>query len=95
MNLKLDKYNLTKPTLSIRNMTSRWGSCIPTQNKITLNKNLIYAPWQCLEYVTLHEVSHLIEANHSKKFYDLVKKYIPNYKEIDYWLKRNGNILNM
>ena len=59
---------------------SRWGSCIPTQNKITLNKNLIYAPWECLEYVTLHEISHLIEANHSKNFYNIIESVRPDWK---------------
>ena len=78
---KLNKYNLTKPELSIRTMTSRWGSCIPSKNKITINKNLIYPPEECLEYVILHELSHLIEANHSKSFYNIISNIMPNWKE--------------
>lgn len=78
---KLNKYNLTKPELSIRTMTSRWGSCIPSKNKITINKNLIYPPEECLEYVILHELSHLIEANHSKSFYNIISNIMPDWKE--------------
>lgn len=79
--IKLEKYNLTKPELTIRTMNSRWGSCIPTKNKITLNKNLIYPPIECLEYVVLHELSHLIEANHSKNFYKIIENIMPDWKE--------------
>ena len=79
--IRLEKYNLTKPELTIRTMTSRWGSCIPTKNKITLNKNLIYPPQECLEYVVLHELSHLVEANHSKNFYKIIENVMPDWKE--------------
>ena len=61
-------------------MTSRWGSCIPSRCKITINKNLIYSPFECLEYVVLHEVAHLIEANHSKNFYAIIEKVMPDWK---------------
>lgn len=74
-------YNLKKPELAIREMSSRWGSCIPAKNKITINQKLIYSPFKCLEYVVLHEVSHLIEANHSKKFYSVVESAMPDWKE--------------
>ena len=84
---KLNKYHLTKPELSIRNMTSHWGSCIPSKNKITINKNLIYPPHECLEYVVLHELSHLVEANHSKNFYNIIESVMPDWKE-------RKNILN-
>lgn len=75
------KYNLKKPDLTIREMSSRWGSCIPAKNKITINQKLIYSPFICLEYVVLHEVSHLIEANHSKKFYALIENVMPDWKK--------------
>lgn len=76
-----EKYNLKKPELTIREMSSRWGSCIPAKNKITINQKLIYSPFECLEYVVLHEVSHLIEANHSKKFYSVVESAMPDWKK--------------
>lgn len=78
--IKLGKYKLSKPELSIRTMTGRWGSCIPSKNKITINKNLIYPPTECLEYVVLHELSHLVEANHSKAFYNIIEGIMPDWK---------------
>lgn len=75
------KFSLTKPSLTIREMTTRWGSCIPAKSKITINKRLIDMPIDCLEYVVLHEVSHLIEANHSKNFYALIESQMPDWKE--------------
>lgn len=78
---KLKKYNLKKPDLAIRTMTSRWGSCTPSKNKIIINKNLMYPPHKCLEYVVLHELAHLVEANHSKKFYAIIAEIMPDWKE--------------
>lgn len=77
---KLKIYKLKKPELTIRIMSSRWGSCMPSKCKITINQKLIYAPPECLEYVVLHEVSHLIEANHSKSFYSIVESIMPDWK---------------
>lgn len=85
--LELKQFNLKKPELAIRTMTSRWGSCIPSKNKITINKNLIYPPFECMEYVVLHELSHLVEPNHSKAFYNIIENVMPD------WKKRK-NILN-
>lgn len=79
--LELSKYNLKKPDLSIRTMTGRWGSCTPSKAKIIINKNLIYPPHRCLEYVVLHELAHLVEANHSKKFYAIIEEVMPDWKE--------------
>lgn len=78
---KLKKYHLKKPELTIRTMTGRWGSCTPAKYKITINKNLINPPHRCLEYVVLHELAHLVEANHSKKFYAIIEEVMPDWKE--------------
>ena len=75
-----DKYHINKPELAIRTMTGRWGSCTPSKNKIIINKNLIYPPHKCLEYVVVHELAHLVEANHSKKFYNIIEEMIPDWK---------------
>ena len=79
--LALKKYHLKKPKITIRTMTSRWGSCTPAKCKITINKNLIYPPQKCLEYIVLHELAHLIEANHSERFYAIIAEIMPNWKE--------------
>ena len=75
-------YDIQLPTLKIRDMSSRWGSCIPKKNQITLNRQLIHYDESFLEYVVIHEYAHLIQPNHSKSFYRVIEKYMPNYREI-------------
>ena len=76
------KENIPNPTLKIRKMTSRWGVCNTKKHIITLNLELIHYNTECLDYVIVHELSHLIEGNHSRAFWQIVEKYYPNYKEI-------------
>ena len=68
------------PTIKIREMKSRWGSCIPAKQQITLNKRLIHYPVEFIEYVVLHEFVHLIQPNHSKAFYHIIEYHMPDYK---------------
>lgn len=75
------------PTLKIRKMSSRWGVCNTKTHTITLNKELYKYDLECLDYVVIHELSHLIEPNHSRNFWKVVEKYCPNYKEIKKKLK--------
>lgn len=78
---KFEPYNIEFPELKIRNMTSRWGSCQAVKGIITLNKKLIEAPRNCIEYVVTHEFCHLIHQNHSGKFYSLLQVMLPDWKE--------------
>lgn len=75
-------YSIVEPSLKIRNMKSRWGSCMPSKNQITLNTQLIHYDEKFIEYVVLHEYAHLIQPNHSKAFYHVIEKYMPDYKKI-------------
>ena len=50
-------------------------------------------PEKAIDAVIVHELCHIIHPNHSKNFYELVEKYIPNYKEIDKYLKRNNKLI--
>lgn len=75
------KYGIELPVLKIRNMETRWGSCLPKKGIITLNKRLIEAPRNCIEYVVLHEYCHFIHPNHSKQFYAFVSMLMPDWKE--------------
>ncbi|MDR0840084.1 MAG: M48 family metallopeptidase [Christensenellaceae bacterium] len=75
------KYGIAMPRLILRDMTSRWGSCQPKRGIITLNKRLIEAPRNCIEYVVMHEFIHFLQANHSKKFYELLSTLMPDWKE--------------
>ena len=76
----LSDYHLEFPQIKIRDMKSRWGSCTPAKNSITLNKKLIHYPFEFMEYVILHEFVHFIQPNHSKAFYHIIENYRPDYK---------------
>ena len=69
---------------------SNWGSCSKAGN-INISTRLLFAPDEVLEYVCIHELAHLIEHNHSKRFWTLVGKAMPDYKEKIGWLKENGD----
>jgi predicted metal-dependent hydrolase len=75
------KYGVSMPKLTLREMISRWGSCQPKLCVITLNKRLIEAPRNCIEYVVMHEFIHFMHPNHSKKFYDMISALMPDWKE--------------
>ncbi len=69
------------PTLKIRKMKSRWGVCNVRVKNITLNLELIKRDTKYLDYVIVHELSHLIHADHSPAFWKLVEENMPEYKE--------------
>jgi predicted metal-dependent hydrolase len=72
--------------LKYRNNKSRWGSC-SYDNTINLNLNLLKFPASVIEYVVIHELAHIKHKNHSKKFWDLVEIYCPEYKKCEKLLK--------
>lgn len=75
------KYGVDKPMLKIRDMETRWGSCLAKKGIITLNKRLLEAPRNCIEYVVMHELCHFIQPNHSKHFYSFLTMLMPDWKE--------------
>lgn len=77
----LKKYGIKIPKIEIRQMKTRWGSCIPACNKVIFNLNLIKTPMCCIEYVMLHELSHFKYQNHSKNFYNFITIFMPDWKE--------------
>lgn len=84
------KYGVNMPALRIRTMKTRWGSCSPSRGIITLNKKLLEAPRNCIEYVVLHEFCHFIHPNHSKQFYSFVAMLMPDWKERKTQLDKNA-----
>lgn len=66
----------------IKNMKTRWGTCNIDKRRIWINLQLIKKPIECLEYVVVHELVHLIEKNHTFKFQFLVEHYFPSWKEV-------------
>ncbi len=87
--------NVPVATITVKDMTSRWGSCTASKGRISINLQLVHFPYQCLESVFYHEYSHFIEQNHSKKFYDILAKIYPNYKECDVILKKKKALYSM
>ncbi len=83
----LIKEEMPYPSLRIRKMTSRWGVCNSKLKVITLNLDLIKFNYEIIDYVIIHELCHFIYQNHSKDFWNLLSKYVPNYKEIRKKLK--------
>lgn len=66
----------------IRDMTTRWGTCNVKTGKLCFNLQLIKRPRECLEYVVLHELAHLIEPSHNYKFKAILDKFMPNWRAI-------------
>lgn len=73
----------------IRNQKTRWGSC-NTKREIRLNWRLILSPKYVMDYIIIHELSHLKYMNHSSDFWKLVESYNKDYKKAENWLKENG-----
>ena len=77
----------------IRDATTRYGSCMPSKKNVYFSSRLIMLPGDKVDAIVVHELCHMKYKYHNKEFYNLVEKYIPNYKEIDEWLKQNGKII--
>jgi len=75
--------------LTIRDQRSRWGSC-SSNACLSFNWRLVLAPHDVLDYVVVHEVCHLVEMNHGARFWKLVEKRRPNYRETKKWLDEHG-----
>jgi len=76
------KTGLTAESWQVKYMTSRWGSCKPKKRNICLSLLLAKKNPEYLEYVILHELLHFLERGHNERFYNLMYKYMPNWKEI-------------
>ena len=79
--IQVKDYNIERPEIYVRNMTTRWGSCIPSKKRIGLNLQLIKADERCIEQVILHELIHFIHPNHSKNFYFILTQIMPDWKD--------------
>ncbi len=82
-------------TYKVHDATTRYGSCIKAKKSLNFSSRIIMLPSKIVDAIVVHELCHIEQANHSQKFYDLVEKYIPDYKKADKWLKENNNLLNL
>ncbi|MEH6628447.1 MAG: SprT family zinc-dependent metalloprotease [Motiliproteus sp.] len=89
-----DIMQLSPASLKVKRYKSRWGSCDQRQ-RITLNSRLMMASEDIIDYVIIHELSHMLEMNHSAAFWFHVERYCPDYRERRRWLKRQGHLLQL
>ena len=75
--------------IHIRDQRTRWGSCSASGN-LSFNWRLVLAPFEVLDYVVVHEVCHLREPNHSHRFWRLVDRRRPEWREQKRWLDEHG-----
>jgi predicted metal-dependent hydrolase len=80
----LDKWqhelDLTVREWGIKRMKTKWGSCNPKARRVWLNLELIKKPPACLEYVLVHELTHLLARNHDERFLDLMDRHLPTWR---------------
>ncbi len=81
MHKPMKKYGVPKPSITIRTMKARWGSCMESKRKIIMNSELIDAPKFCIDYVILHELIHFKFRDHNKNFYRLQDTLMPDWKK--------------
>ncbi|MEI7425513.1 MAG: SprT family zinc-dependent metalloprotease [Candidatus Moraniibacteriota bacterium] len=89
-----EKLKLNYSSLKISNAKTNWGSCGP-KNSLNFNWRLIMAPSMIIDYVIIHELIHILEKNHSAKFWEKVVTVMPEYKKNRRWLKENGKALTL
>jgi predicted metal-dependent hydrolase len=85
--------NVQYKKISIKDTSSRWGSCT-TKGNLAFSWRLIFAPKFIVKYVVIHELCHLIEMNHSTRFWQLVRNLCPDYLFARRWLRNNSSLLH-
>jgi predicted metal-dependent hydrolase len=86
------QHGLAVDRVTIRNQRSRWGSC-SRRGVIALNFRLVQMPPAICDYVLLHELMHLRQQNHSRRYWRLVEAVCPDYREAERWLRTEGKAL--
>ncbi len=77
--------------IRLKNNKSNWGSC-SSQGNINLSTRLLKAPLDVIDYVIIHELTHLIHPNHSRLFWKKVEEIMPDYKQKERWLSKNSHL---
>ncbi len=80
--------------IRVKDQKTRWGSCSSLHN-LNFSWRLIMAPPEVLDYVVVHELCHLTHMNHSRDFWDMVERIMPEYRQYKQWLKENGHLLQL
>lgn len=88
----IDTCGLRPERITVKEQARRWGSCSSRRN-INLNWRLIGAPYEVASYVIVHELAHLEQLNHGPLFWDIVRKWLPNFEASRVWLRKHGERL--
>ncbi len=75
-----DKLTVSVAQCSVRKMKTRWGSCTPESRTIRINLELAKKPPECLEYIVVHEMVHLMEPSHNTRFVSLMDQFLPKWR---------------
>lgn len=96
LQVRTDKFaeiiGVSPTSVSIKNYKARWGSCT-INGAIDYNWKIIQAPKKVIDYIVVHELCHLLEHNHSPKYWSCVEKFMPNSKDYKVWLRENADLL--
>ena len=88
------RFQLFPEGIRITSARSRWGSCSP-DNQLSFCWRIIMASLAVIDYVLIHELVHIREKNHSKKFWNYLESVLPDYKKHRHWLRENGHLLHL
>ena len=85
---------LPMPSVRVTSARTRWGSC-SGKNALSFSFRLLYAPKEVVQYVVVHELSHIRHKNHSKRFWAEVERYMPDYAQRRKWLKEHAFVMQI
>ena len=83
---------VTPKSVSVKNYKSSWGSC-SNRGEISFNWRIILAPHRIIDYVVIHELCHLLEHNHSSRYWKLVEQHVPDWRDCRDWLKNKDLVI--
>jgi len=86
------KIGIKPSKIVVKPLKNRWGSATE-KGVVTLNSHLLKAPKEVIDYIIIHELCHLKIKNHSFRFWNLVRKFMPNYMEKKEWLEKNSKLI--
>ena len=89
VHLFANQHNLQYQKIRIGSARTRWGSC-SAKGALSFSWRLILTPMEVVDYIVIHELAHTLIHNHSKRFWNRVEKFLPDYKERRKWLRTNG-----
>lgn len=94
VNFYSDQIGVNYKKITIKEVSSIWGSCT-ADNSLSFNRKLIMAPHSVVDYVVIHEVCHMVHRDHSSRFWALVSRFDPNFRQHRHWLRQNHQLLTL